>query len=160
MTHLLSEHFNCVILEDLNIKGMQSFNSGLSKSVNLDFSWYQFVSTLEYKMEQKGKHLVLIDRYFPSSKLCSECGYKNEILELSDREWTCPNCNAHHDRDINASENIRKKSFKKLEEENITIMSNDESAVGSTVNAFGENVRLMLGQQFSMNYESTPLRAW
>jgi len=160
MTHLLSEHFDCVVLEDLNIKGMQKFNSGLSKSVSLDFSWYQFVSTLEYKMEQKGKHLILIDRYFPSSKLCSECGYKNDDLELSDRDWTCPECHTYHDRDVNASENIRNEGLKQLEDKNITIISNDDTAVGTTVDAFGENVRLMLGQQFSMNYESTPLMAW
>lgn len=157
MTHIISEHYDCVILEDLNIKGMQSFNSGLSKSVSLDFSWYQFASTLNYKMEQKGKHLILIDRFFPSSKLCSECGYKNGDLKLSDREWTCPKCNARHDRDINASVNIRNEGLNQLEEEkNITIISNDDIAVGTTVDAFGENVRLMLGQQFSMNYESTP----
>jgi len=159
MTHLLSEHYDCVILEDLNIKGMQSFNSGLSKSVSLDFSWYKFVSTLQYKMEQKGKHLVLIDRFFPSSKLCSKCGYKNDDLELGDREWTCPNCNAHHDRDVNASENIRREGIKQLEGNDITIISNNDTAVGTTVNAFGEDVRLMLGQQFSMNYESPPFKA-
>ncbi|MBD3229469.1 MAG: IS200/IS605 family element transposase accessory protein TnpB, partial [Candidatus Lokiarchaeota archaeon] len=75
IAHLLSEHFDCVILEDLNIKGMQKFNSGVSKSVSLDFSWHQFVTILKYKMEQKGKHLILVDRYFPSSKLCSCCGH-------------------------------------------------------------------------------------
>jgi len=156
MTHLLSEHFDCVILEDLNIKGMQQFNSGLSKSVSLDFSWNQFVTILKYKMEQKRKHLILIDRFFPSSKLCSNCGYKNDTLKLKDREWTCPKCNAHHDRDINASENIRNKGLRQLEER-ITIISNDDSAVGTTVNAFGEDVRLLLGEQFSMNYESITL---
>lgn len=160
ITHLFSEHFDCVILEDLNIKGMQSFNSGLSKSVSLDFSWYQFISTLKYKMKQKGKHLTLIARFFPSSKLCFKCGYKNDNLELSDREWTCPNCNAHHDRDINASKNIRKEGLRILKDDNITIISSNDTTVGTTVDAFGENVRLMLGQQFSMNYESTPLMAW
>jgi len=139
---------------------MQQFNSGLSKSVSLDFSWYQFVSALRYKMEQKGKHLILIDRFFPSSKLCSKCGYINDDLELKDREWTCPKCNAHHDRDENASLNIRREGLKQLEENNITIISSNDTAVGTTVDAFGENVRLMLGQQFSMNYESTPFKAW
>ncbi len=156
MTHLLSEHFDCIILEDLNIKGMQQFNSGISKSVSLDFSWNQFVNILKYKMEQKGKHLVLIDRYFPSSKSCSNCGYKNDTLKLKDREWTCPQCEAHHDRDINASDNIRNKGLRQLEEK-FTIISNDDSTVGTTVNAFGEDVRLMLSQQFSMNYESIAL---
>jgi putative transposase len=157
ITHLLSEHFDCVILEDLNIRGMQQFNSGLSKSVSLDFSWNQFVSILKYKMEQKGNHLILIDRFFPSSKSCSKCGYKNNTLELKDREWTCSKCNAHHDRDINASENIRNEGLKILEEDNITIINNNDSTVGTTVNAFGEDVRLLLGEQFSMNYESITL---
>lgn len=160
MTHLFSVHFDCVVLEDLNIKGMQSFNSGLSKSISLDFSWYQFISTLKYKMEQKGKYLKLIDPFFPSSKLCSGCGYKKEDLELKEREWICPNCNAHHDRDVNASENIRKEGIKKLENDTLTIRNSKDSAVGTTVDAFGEEVRLMIGQHFSMKYESMPFMAW
>ena len=157
ITHFLSEHFDCVILEDLNIRGMQKFNSGISKSVSLDFSWNKFISLLKYKLEQKGKHFVLIDRYFPSSKLCSTCGLKNDDLRLSDREWTCPECTAHHDRDVNASLNIKKEGVKILRKNGITIMNNDY-AVGTTVNAFGEDVRLSLGEQFSMNYESTTFR--
>lgn len=161
VSHLLSEHFDCIILEDLNVKGMQKFNSGLSKSVSLDFSWNQFVNILKYKMEAKGKHLVVIDRYFPSSKLCSKCYFKNNELKLNDREWTCPTCNSEHNRDINASINIRNEGLRDLKkQQDITIISNTNVAVGTTVNAFGEDVRLMLGQQFSMNYESKPLRAW
>ncbi|MBA7512615.1 hypothetical protein ES705_04623 [subsurface metagenome] len=154
ITHLLSEQFDCVILENLNIKGMQQFNSGISKSVSLDFSWHQFITLLKYKLEQKGKYLILIDRYFASSKLCSNCGFKNDALSLSDREWTCPECNAHHDRDVNASLNITKEGVKILKQNGITITNNDY-AVGTTVNAFGADVRLSLGEQFSMNYEST-----
>ncbi|TFF98485.1 MAG: transposase [Promethearchaeota archaeon] len=157
MTHLLSEHFDCVILEDLNIKGMQTFSSGLSKSVSLDFSWNKFLNLLKYRMEEKGKHVVLIDRYFPSSKVCSNCGYKNDSLTLSDREWICPNCNTHHNRDVNASQNIRKEEIKQLKDKNITIITHNDSAVGTTVNAFGEDVRLMVCQQSSMNYESIAL---
>jgi len=157
ITHILSKHFDCVILEGLNIKGMQQFNSGLSKSVSLDFSWHQFVTILKYKMEQKGKHLILVDRFFPSSKLCSNCGYKKDDLKLDDKEWTCPQCQAHHHRDINASENIEKEGKKILREKNIKIISNNDTAVGTTVNAFGEDVRLSLGEQFSMNYESIAL---
>ena len=161
ITLLLSKHFDCVILENLNIKGMQRFNSGLSKSVSLDFSWNQFVTILKYKMEQKGKHLILVDRYFPSSKLCSECGYKKEDLELSDREWVCPKCQVYHDRDVNASVNLRNEGIRNLKENNITIINNDETTVGTTVDAFGENVRLLdqeIQEQFSMNYESTTFK--
>ena len=161
ITHLLSNHFDCVILEDLNIKGMQRFNSGLSKSVSLDFSWNQFVTILKYKMEQKGKHLILVDRYFPSSKLCSDCGYKKKDLELSEREWVCPKCQGYHDRDVNASVNLRNEGIRNLKENNIMIINNDETTVGTTVDAFGENVRLLdqkIQEQFSMNYESTTFR--
>ncbi|TKJ25449.1 MAG: transposase [Promethearchaeota archaeon Loki_b31] len=150
ITHLLSNHFDCVILEDLNVKGMQRFNSGLSKSVSLDFSWNQFVTIMKYKMEQKGKHLILVDRYFPSSKLCSECGYKKEDLELSDREWVCPKSQITHDRDVNASVNLRNEGIRNLKENNITIINNNETTVGTTVDAFGENVRL-LDQRFKSN---------
>lgn len=160
ITYLLAEHFDSVILEDLNIKGMQRFNSGISKSVSLDFSWNQFVNLLGYKMEQNGNHLVLIDRFYPSSKSCSECGHENNGLEIKDRKWTCPKCNSHHDRDVNASINIRNEGLKQLNKNNITIINNNETAVGTTVNAFGEDVRLILGQQSSMNHESTPLRVW
>ncbi len=153
-THLLSKHFDCVVLENLNIEGMKQFNSGVSKSITLDFSWYQFVSILRYKMESKGKHLILIGRYFPSSKLCSQCGFKNLELKLSDKKWTCPECNKHHYRDINASVNIKTEGLKILEENDITIIYNNDKAVGTTVSAFGDDVRLMLSQQFSMNYES------
>jgi len=161
ITHLLSKYFDCVILEDLNVKGMQRFNSGLSKSVSLDFSWNQFVTILRYKMEQKGKHLILVDRYFPSSKLCSECGYKKEALELSEREWVCPKCQVYHDRDVNASVNLRNEGIRILKENNITIVNNDETTIGTTVDAFGENVRLLdreIQEQFSMNYESTTFK--
>ena len=157
ITHILSEHFDCVIVEDLNIKGMQKFNSGVSKSVSLDFSWHQFVIILKYKMEQKGKHLILVDRYFPSSKLCSCCGYKNKDLGLKDRRWTCPQCQTHHHRDINASDNIEEEGKRILREKNIKIIRNNDTTVGTTVGAFGEDVRLSLGEQFSMNYESIAL---
>ena len=160
ITHLLSKYFDCVILENLNIKGMQKFNSGISKSISLDFSWNQYVKFLRYKMEQNGKHLILIDTYFPSSKLCSNCEYKNDELELKDREWTCPLCSTRHNRDINASINIKKEGLRILKENNITIIRNNDMAVGTTVSAFGEEVRLMLGQHFSMNYESTLFMVW
>jgi len=163
ITHLLSEDFDCVILEDLNVKGMQQFNSGLSKSVSLDFSWNQFINILRYKLEAKRRYLLLIDRYFPSSKLCSECGFKNESLELKDRKWTCPKCNAEHNRDVNASINIKDEGLRILKDKNITIIKSlNDTTVGTTVNAFGEDVRLLnhqpIQEQSLMNYESTVFR--
>ena len=158
MTCCLSEHFEGIALENLNIKGMQQFNSGLSKSVTLDFSWNQFTTILKYKMESRGNHLILIDRYFPSSKLCSQCGFKKNDLELKDLEWTCPKCKTFHDRNVNASINIKKEGVRLLKEKNITIINSNDTTVGTTVDAFGEDVRLMFHQQSPMNYESPPFR--
>lgn len=123
ITLQLSDTFDAVILEDLNIKGMQQFNSGVSKSVTLDFSWDQFKTILNYKLEWCGKHYQEVDRFFPSSKLCSICGYKNEELSLSEREWICPECGTHHHRDKNASTNIKKEGIRLLEEKGITVIS-------------------------------------
>lgn len=156
ITHLLSEHFDCIILEDLNIKGMQQFNSGISKSVTLDFSWHQFTAILRYKMQQKGKHLIFIDRFFPSSKMCSVCGSVNNQLQLKDRNWTCSECNREHDRDINASINIRNKGIEILTENQIKIIKNNDTTVGTTGFAFRENVRL-INQQFLRKKEATCL---
>ncbi|MHA1298763.1 MAG: RNA-guided endonuclease TnpB family protein [Candidatus Helarchaeota archaeon] len=155
LTYCMSWHFERIILENLNVKGMQQFNSGVSKSVTLDFSWNQFINILKYKMEDRGGHLIFVDRYFPSSKLCSACGLKKKDLKLKDRSWTCPNCSTDHDRDINASISIKKESLYLLKQKHITIINND-TAAGTAVDAFGEDVRLMLHQQSSMNYESPP----
>jgi putative transposase len=62
---------------------------------------------LKYKAEWCGRYIVEVDRFYPSSKLCNCCGYKNNELTLKDREWTCPECKTHHNRDLNAAINIR-----------------------------------------------------
>ena len=109
----------------------------------LDFSWYQFTSYLHYKMEWLGKHLVLVNRFFASSKLCSCCGWKNNNLTLQERAWTCLDCGASHDRDENASFNLKQEGLRILQKEkNITIIHDDISTVGITgSHAFGDNVR-------------------
>jgi putative transposase len=145
ITHKLSERYEAIILEDLNIDGMKRFNKGLAKSVSLDFSWHQFRTYLKYKCRRERNHLILVDRYFASSKLCSCCGYNKE-LTLDVRNWTCPECNTSHDRDINASVNLRKEGIKILKEQHITIIKskiNDVSnTVGTTeIHAFGDCVR-------------------
>ncbi len=116
----------------------------MSKSVSLDFSWHQFKNILNYKLEWRGKHYQEVDRFFPSSKLCSVCGYKNEKLSLGKRKWTCPECNTYHHRDKNASTNIKKEGIRLLEERGITVIS--YPTVGTTGSyACGDHVRHHLG---------------
>ena len=119
----LAHKYEAVVLEDLNIQGMQQFNSGLSKSVTLDFSWYLFKTLLTYKLEWRGKYYQEVARFFPSSKLCSVCGYTHMELSLKDREWTCPECGTLHHRDKNAYVNIKKEGIRLLEERGITVIS-------------------------------------
>ena len=91
-------------MEDLNVCGMLK-NHKLSKAIQ-EVGFFQFKMILQNKALVNDKHVVLIDRYFPSSKICSDCGYKNKDLKLSDRFWTCPQCGEIHNRDINAARNI------------------------------------------------------
>lgn len=101
-TNLLKE-FDIICLEDLNIKGLMK-NKGKSYQ---DVAQSEFVTMLKYKAEWYGKTIVQISRWFPSSQLCSECGYKNPALKDTNiREYNCPICGTHHNRDINAAKNI------------------------------------------------------
>ena len=101
-----------VIVEDLNIKGMVK-NKNLAKSIS-DAGWSRFIIYLDYKLKSEGKYLVKVDRWFASSKLCSGCYEKNIMLTLNDRVWVCNSCNTEHDRDVNASLNIRYEGLKVL----------------------------------------------
>ena len=108
---LISEN-QTICLEDLNIKGMIK-NHKLAQSIQ-DVSWGIFVDMLEYKANWYGKNLIKIGRFEPSSKCCSNCGSINHKLTLSDREWTCDNCNVTHDRDVNAAKNIKSFGLKNI----------------------------------------------
>ena len=101
-----------VILEDLNIKGMVK-NKRLAKAVN-DAGWYQFITYLKYKLEWQGKFLIQVDRWFASSKLCSNCGEKKIALSLGERGWVCSYCGSEHERDENAAKNIRNEGLRML----------------------------------------------
>ncbi|ACK72875.1 transposase, IS605 OrfB family [Gloeothece citriformis PCC 7424] len=106
--HKISLKLTCenqaISCEDLNIKGMVK-NRKLAKQIS-DVAWGQFLTLLEYKGDIYGCEIHRVDRFFPSSKRCSKCGYIKEDLTLTDREWTCPECSEHHDRDVNACYNL------------------------------------------------------
>lgn len=102
-TRLINEN-QVIAVETLAVSNMQK-NRCLAKSIS-DASWSEFVRQLKYKAQWYGRTLVGIDRWYPSSKRCSDCGYTISSLPLNVREWNCPECGVVHDRDINAARNI------------------------------------------------------
>ncbi|MDK2920160.1 MAG: putative transposase [Candidatus Petromonas sp.] len=107
-----------IILEDLAVKNMMK-NKRLSKGI-ADVSWYKFYSYLEYKSKWYGRTIHKIDRWFPSSKTCSNCGYIIENIPLSIRKWDCPNCQTKGiDRDVNASINILRQGLKEIKRQDV-----------------------------------------
>ena len=91
---------------------IENQNHNFAREV-LDVSWYEFTRQLKYKANWYGKQIIKVDTYYPSSQLCHVCGYKNaDIKDLTIREWTCPSCGTHHDRDVNAAINILNEGLK------------------------------------------------
>jgi putative transposase len=107
----LIKQFDTIYLEDLNVKGMMK-NHKLAKAIG-DVSWGKFIDILEYKSLWNDKQVIHIDRFFPSSKTCSKCGWINNQLTLKDRNWICPECGSVHDRDFNAAINILNEGYRK-----------------------------------------------
>ena len=133
LSYKLVSDSQAVIVENLHVKGMVR-NPNLAKAIS-DVGWGKFVNFLAYKLERKGGRLVEVDRWFPSSKICSHCFHQVSEMPLDVREWTCPHCGTHHDRDGNAAINIRCEGIRMLK------------ADGSAVSAVGGEVRPKLGRK-------------
>ena len=112
LSRTITDDSQVVVVENLNIRGMVK-NRKLSKAI-AQSGWGMFLNFLSYKLERKGGVLVEIDRFFPSSKMCSNCGHIHKELKLKDREWICSQCSTGHKRDDNASRNIRTEGLKLL----------------------------------------------
>ncbi len=134
-----------VVVENLHVKGMVR-NHNLAKAIS-DVSWGMFTNFLAYKLDKKGGKLVEIDRWFPSSKLCSNCYHQVEAMPLDVREWTCPHCGTRHDRDGNAATNIR--------EEGIRLLQVD----GTSISAVGGEVRPKGGRKSVLRHSLTSTEA-
>jgi putative transposase len=118
LTTNLTRRFHTIGIEDLNVRGMVK-NPHLARSI-ADMGFFEFRRQLEYKAAMRGGVVVVADRFYPSSKSCSYCEHRLDALPLTLREWSCPACGTHHDRDVNAAVNLK------------------NMAVSSTVSACGE----------------------
>ncbi|WP_304598826.1 RNA-guided endonuclease TnpB family protein, partial [Lactobacillus intestinalis] len=105
-THLVRQ-YDVIAIEDLKVKNLQK-NHCLAKAI-ANASWSMFRQMLEYKCERYGKELIAVNPK-NTSRICSKCGFNSGAKPLEIREWTCPNCQVHHDRDINAAVNILHKA--------------------------------------------------
>ena len=112
----ITNQYDIICVETLNVKGMIK-NRHLSKSI-ADVAWSEFVRQLEYKSLWKGKTILKIDKWFPSSQLCSNCGANSGKKPLNIRQWTCKECGYTHNRDINASINIRNYGLGQIDNRN------------------------------------------
>ena len=127
ITTQIVKNYDIIILEDLNIKGMfqnRHFSPKLQR-----IGLYNFVQMLKYKTEIYGKTFRQVNRWFASSKTCSNCGYYYKDLSIDETKWECPQCPAIHDRDINAAKNILKQGLKDFVDEIMNLWDRGDSTV-------------------------------
>ena len=131
ITTYLVRKYDVIALEDLNVRGMVK-NHNLAKAIT-NVSFGEFNRQIEYKSQMYGKQIHRVDRFFPSSKTCSNCGCVQEKMPLHVREWTCPDCGAHHDRDINAATNLLRQVMPEVthEERLVVVISNGCDIINS-----------------------------
>lgn len=133
--------YDTVCIEDLNVKGMMQ-NHRLAGTIG-SASWSSFVRMLEYKSEWYGVNLLKADRFDPTSQLCSRCGYRNrDTKDLTVREWTCPECGTHHDRDVNAAVNILNAAIKKYNEQSPAVTGITDADGADSENKTGTGFRI------------------
>ena len=138
----LIRQYKTICIEDLNVKGMMA-NHSLAGAIG-SASWSRFVSMLEYKGEWYGVNVLKAGRFDPTSQTCSACGWKNtDMKDLSVREWTCPQCGARHDRDVNAAANIKEAAIKKY-------FNQQSPAVTGITDADGADRENKMGMQSSI----------
>lgn len=111
LSSYIIKHYDTICLEDLDIRKMLK-NHNLSDSIH-NVVWGEFVRQLTYKASWYSKNIIFIGKYEPSTKTCSKCDFVKTDITLNTREWTCPICGAHHDRDINAAINIKRFAINK-----------------------------------------------
>lgn len=130
----ITNSYDYVFVEDLHLRGLAG-SLNLGKATN-DNGFGMFRTMLSYKLAAKGGALITIDKWYASSKRCNDCGFVNKGITLKTREWDCPQCGVHHDRDVNAALNIKEEGIR------VCLASNIPSTAGTAeTNACGDDVR-------------------
>jgi len=131
LSRKLVDENQVIVVENLAVKNMVK-NHKLAKSIS-DAGWGQFCTMLKYKAEWAGKVYIEVDRFFPSSKICSHCSHQVDNLNLDIRSWQCPKCQTIHDRDINAAVNIRDEGLRLLAGGHLATASGERAVTRTTI---------------------------